>query len=100
LHKDYLPSIKEKNAPLIGLLNGSIMEMFNNTFSEHMSEYMSLYEVIEDPEVKCYNKTFDAYYRLLVNCVQKIIYEDMLVYYKTTLIPHAKRQHFSTLSPK
>ncbi|KIK32814.1 hypothetical protein CY34DRAFT_18783 [Suillus luteus UH-Slu-Lm8-n1] len=81
--KEFLPLIKDqKNAPLIGLLNGSIMNMFDNTFSEHMSVFMTLYGTMEDLEVKCYDNAFNGYHHLPTKHMQEIICKDMLVYYK------------------
>jgi hypothetical protein len=97
LQKEFLPLIKDKkNAPLIGLLDGSIMNMFDNTFSEHMSAFMTLYGTTEDPEVKRYDAAFDAYHRLLTERAKEIIRKDMLVYYKNN--PDGAREKATLLN--
>jgi hypothetical protein len=83
LHKEYLPRIKDKkNAPLIGLLDGSIIKMFDRTFSKHFSKHISLYGATESAEVKRYDNGYDEYHRLVTERMQDIIRKDLLVYCK------------------
>jgi hypothetical protein len=83
LHKEFIPQLGDKNnAPLIGLLDGPIMDEIDKAFSHHMSEFMCHYGAIDPKEVVIYSSSFQAYHKELKETVGKVIQKDMLPYCK------------------
>ncbi|KAG2363794.1 hypothetical protein BDR07DRAFT_1568407 [Suillus spraguei] len=78
------PILEAKNAPLLGLLDGPIMEKMDEAFSEHLSAHMHLYGSSDISEMERYQQGFIKYHRAISDDANKVIEYDMLPYCNKT----------------